>query len=50
MHKVKNEKYSTNLSENQPETILNILEDKRKRKHRLREIFNAIFYLVKRGC
>ncbi|MBL0247731.1 MAG: transposase [Sphingobacteriales bacterium] len=26
------------------------LDDKRKRKHSLREIFNALFYLLKTGC
>ncbi|WP_246021985.1 transposase [Flavobacterium cellulosilyticum] len=43
-------KYSTNLTESQWKTILTILEDKRKRKHCLREVFDAIFYLVKTGC
>ncbi|WP_206363243.1 transposase [Sinomicrobium pectinilyticum] len=43
-------KYSSNLSDSQWTTILNILEDKRKRKHSLREIFDAIFYLLKTGC
>lgn len=47
-HRVK--KYSSNLSDSQWTTILNILEDKRKRKHSLREIFDAIFYLLKTGC
>ncbi|BBE16194.1 mobile element protein [Aquipluma nitroreducens] len=27
-----------------------ILKDNRKRKHSLRDIFNAIFYLLKTGC
>jgi putative transposase len=27
-----------------------ILRDNRKRKHSLRDIFNAIFYLLKTGC
>lgn len=31
--KLKMKKYSTNLTESQWKTILNILEDKRKRKH-----------------
>lgn len=47
-------KYSTNLSESQWKTRLDILEDKRKRKHCLREFFIAIFYLVRKvvneGC
>ena len=48
--KLKMKKYSTNLTESQWKTIVNILEDKRKRKYCLREIFDAIFYLVKTGC
>ena len=42
--------YPTNISDNQWMTILNILEDNRKRKYSLREIFNALFYLLKTGC
>lgn len=42
--------YSTNLSDNQWTTILNILEDNRKRKYELRKIFDAMFYLLKTGC
>ena len=42
--------YSSNLTESQWNTILSIIEDKRKRKYSLREIFNAIFYLSKTGC
>ncbi len=42
--------YSTNLSDSQWNAILDILQDFRKRKHSLREIFNAIFYLLKTGC
>lgn len=42
--------YPTNISDNQWTTILNILEDNRKRKYSLREIFNALFYLLKTGC
>jgi putative transposase len=30
--------------------LLVILNDKRKRQHSLREIFDAIFYLLKTGC
>lgn len=43
-------KYPSNLSDSQWNTILEILGDKRKRKHDLREIFDAIFYLLKTGC
>jgi putative transposase len=42
--------YSTDLSDSQWNAILDILQDFRKRKHSLREIFNAIFYLLKTGC
>ncbi|MDR2066187.1 MAG: transposase [Prevotellaceae bacterium] len=43
--------YSTNLTEKQYEVIKNFLETKiRKRKHSLKEIINAMFYLVKTGC
>ncbi|MFV0305573.1 MAG: transposase [Moheibacter sp.] len=37
--------YLTNISDNQWITILNILED-----YSLREIFSALFYLLKTGC
>ncbi|MGE4308310.1 MAG: transposase [Bacteroides sp.] len=30
--------------------MLAILKNKRKRKHSLREIFDAIFYLLRTGC
>lgn len=42
--------YSTDLTDSQWNAILSILQDYRKRKHSLREIFNAIFYLLKSGC
>ena len=42
--------YPTNLTDNQYTTILQIICNKRKRKHSLREIFNAILYLLKSGC
>lgn len=42
--------YSTDLTDSQYSTILSIMEDKRKRKHSLREIFNGIFYMLKTGC
>lgn len=42
--------YPTNLTENQWKIIENILKDERKRKHKLRDILNAIFYLLKTGC
>jgi len=42
--------YSTNLSDSQWVLLSGILNDYRKRKHSLRDIFNAIFYLLKTGC
>jgi len=41
--------YPTNLY-SQWGAILSIIKDKRKRKHTSREIFDAIFYLLKAGC
>ncbi len=43
-------RYSSNLTDNQYETILGIIGDKRKRRRSLKEIFDAIFYLLKTGC
>ena len=43
-------RYSSNLTDSQWSTILTILQDNRKRKHSLREIFDALFYLLKTGC
>ncbi len=43
-------KYPTSLSDSQWTVIIEILNDKRKRKHDLREIFDALFYLLKTGC
>jgi Transposase and inactivated derivatives len=43
--------YATNLTEKQWQFIEKIIEcQKRKRKHELRDIMNAIIYLVKTGC
>jgi len=48
MHKTS---YPTNLTEKQWQYIKKVLNiQERKRKHDLREIWNAIFYLVKTGC
>lgn len=41
--------YDTNLSDSQWEIIEKIIDDKRKRKHSLRVIVNAILYLTKTG-
>ena len=43
--------YSTDLEETQWQVTGKILDlQERKRKYDLREIWNAIFYLVKTGC
>ena len=45
-----NKSYPTDLNDSQWSTVLSVLKDKRKRKHSLREVFNAIFYMLKTGC
>ena len=42
--------YPSNITDSQWMLLQGILIDNRKRKHSLRDIFNAIFYLVKTGC
>ena len=42
--------YPSNLTESQYKAILNIIGDKRKRNHSLKDILDAIFYLLKTGC
>ena len=42
--------YPTNLTDSQWMLLIGILNDNRKRKHSLQDIFNAIFYLIKTGC
>lgn len=42
--------YQTNLTDNQWQIIKKFVNVKRKRDHNLRDIFNAIFYLLKTGC
>lgn len=42
--------YPTDLNDNQWNAIVKIILDTRKRKHDLRLIFNAMFYLVKTSC
>jgi putative transposase len=42
--------YPSNLTESQYRAILGIIGDKRKRKRSLKEILDAIFYLLKTGC
>ena len=43
-------KYPTDLSDRQWLLFDSILNDNRKRKHSLRDMLNAIFYLLKTGC
>jgi putative transposase len=42
--------YSSDNTDSQWMLLQGILRDKRKRKRSLRDIFNAIFYLLKTGC
>ena len=42
--------YSTNLTDSEWKLLESIQQDKRKRKHELRVVWNAIFYLVRTGC
>ena len=43
--------YATDLTDAQWQDVKNILNEKeRKRKHDLREVWNALFYVVKTGC
>jgi putative transposase len=43
-------RYPTDLTDSQYGTILHIIGDKRKRKRSLKEVLDAIFYLLKSGC
>ena len=42
--------YPSNVSNSQWQIILNFLDVARNRKYELRDIVNAILYLVKTGC
>lgn len=42
--------YPSNVSDSQWQVIKQYLNTERKRKHDLREVINAIVYLVKSGC
>lgn len=42
--------YPTNLTENQWQVMIKFLNNSRKRKQSIREILDAIFYLLKTGC
>lgn len=41
--------YPTDLTDSQWQVIQQLLADQRKRKHELRNVFNALFYVVKGG-
>lgn len=41
--------YPTDLTDSQWQVIKDLLADQRKRKHELRNVFNALFYVVKGG-
>jgi putative transposase len=43
-------KYPTDLTDSQWQVIKEFLNTERKRKHDLRQIVNALFYLLKTGC
>jgi putative transposase len=43
-------RYQTDLTDSQWQFIKNIENDKRKRKHDLRELWNALLYIAKSGC
>ncbi|MDR2893905.1 MAG: transposase, partial [Alistipes sp.] len=42
--------YPSNLTDNQYEAMLRIIGDKRKRQCHLRDVLNAILYILKSGC
>ena len=42
--------YPSDLTDSQWQFIEKILNDRRKRQHNLRKIWDAILYLVKSGC
>ena len=42
--------YPTNISDSQRQVISKLLDAKRNRKYELREIVNAMLYIVKTGC
>ena len=43
-------RYSSDVTDSQWEVIKHLLNYKRKRKHDIRQVANAVFYLVKTGC
>ena len=46
----RSKRYNSDVTDSQWESIKHLLDYKRKRKNDLREIVNAVFYLVKTGC
>ncbi len=47
---IKMRRYPTDLTESQYDAIIQIIGDKRKRRRSLKDVFDAIFYLLKTGC
>src|SRR5271157_4671940 len=43
-------RYQTDLTDSQWQVIKKVEDDNRKRKHELRELWNALLYLSKTGC
>ncbi len=43
-------RYPTNLTDSQYDAIIAIIGDKRKRRRSLKDVLDAIFYLLKTGC
>lgn len=42
--------YPSDTTDSQWQVIKNLVDDERKRKHKMREIVNAILYITKTGC
>lgn len=42
--------YQSDLTDNQWQVIKEIVDDERKRRHKMRDIVNAILYVTKSGC
>ena len=42
--------YPGDITDSQRQVIKNIVDNERKRKHKMWEIVNAILYIIKTGC
>ena len=42
--------YPSDITDSQRQVIKNIVDNERKRKHKMWEIVNAILYITKTGC